>query len=42
MTARQGSRQLKMLAFGIVKVISVKSILDRTEMRRALTIHVLF
>jgi hypothetical protein len=42
MTARQGSRQLRRLAFGIVKVISAKSILDRMGMRRALTMHVLF
>jgi hypothetical protein len=39
--ARHGSRQLKMLALGIVKVISVKSILDKTEMRRTLMMHVL-
>jgi len=39
--AMQGSRQLKMLARGIEYVISSKSMVDRTEIRRPLMIHVL-
>jgi hypothetical protein len=41
-TARQGSIPEKMFAFGIVYVMSAKSIVDRTEMRRAEITHVLF
>jgi hypothetical protein len=33
---------LKMFALGIVKVISEKSMVHSTEMRRALMMHVLF
>jgi hypothetical protein len=40
-TARHGSIPLKMLALGIVNVMSVKSMEDRTEIRRALMTQVL-
>lgn len=40
-TARQGSMPLKMLARGIVAVMSLKFIVERTRMRRAEITHVL-
>lgn len=42
MMAMQGSRQLKMLARGIEYVMSSKSIVERTEMRRPLMTQVLW